>query len=108
MSNTIQIIQNVLQDAIDATPKKVSIFFKTGSGDYAQHDQFMGITVPTLRKIAKKILSTTLEDLVLLIHSPINEKRLFALIILTQQYKVSADHQKEELYQFYTAHIRHI
>ena len=44
----------------------------------------------------------------LLIHPPINEKRILALIILAQKYKVSADHQKDELYQFYTAHIRNI
>jgi 3-methyladenine DNA glycosylase AlkD len=108
MSDAIQNLRKTLHASIDSTPEKVSIFFKTGPGDYAETDRFMGITVPTLRKIAKSFFSLTLEDLGLLIQSPINEERLLALIILTGQYKVGTLAQKEEIYQFYNANLRHI
>ena len=108
MSDTIQRLRKILLASLDSTPEKVSIYFKTGQRDYAEHDRFMGITVPTLRKIAKGFISITLEDLTLLIESPINEERLLALIILTQQYKTSAEPQKEVIYQFYRANLRYI
>ncbi|WP_322498211.1 DNA alkylation repair protein [Candidatus Cyrtobacter comes] len=101
-------MRKVLQESIDSTPAKVSIFFKTGPGDYAQHDRFIGITVPTLRKIAKSFLNLAMQDLGLLIQSTINEERLLALIILTGQYNIGTSEQKEEIYQFYRTNIGHI
>lgn len=108
MPDPLQKIRKVIRDSIDSTPEKVSFFFRTGVGDYAQHDQFIGITVPTLRKIAKNFISSSLEDVSLLIHSPLNEERLLALLILVSQYqKGKADDQKV-IYQFYLDHLSHI
>lgn len=100
MPDTFQSIRAVLRNSLDSTPEKVATFFKTGTGEYAQHDQFMGITVPTLRKIAKRFVFLTLEDLGLLIHSPINEERLLALVILTQNYKAAPAGQKRKFISF--------
>ncbi|ETZ05426.1 DNA alkylation repair protein [Holospora undulata] len=108
MSSTIQSLRKILQDSIDSSPEKASIFFKTGPGDYAQTDKFMGITVPTLRKIAKDFLFLSLEDLGILIQSAINEERLLALIILVQKYKKSKEEQREEIYEFYRTNIRYV
>lgn len=108
MSDTIQHLREILGYSVDSTPERVSIYFKTSPGDYAEHDSFMGITVPVLRKIAKSFLYVTLQDLSLLIQSKINEKRLLALIILAAQYKTGSLAQKEEIYQFYRTNMRHI
>ncbi len=108
MSNAIQNLRKTLHASIDSTPGKVSIYFKTSPGSYAEHDSFMGVTVPVLRKIAKSFLYVTLEDLALLIQSKINEERLLALIILAAQYKAGALAQKEEIYQFYRTNTHHI
>ena len=108
MSDAIQNLRETLHASIDSTPEKVSIYFKTIEGGYAEHDSFMGVTVPVLRKIAKSFLRVTPEDLGLLIQSKINEERLLALIILTAQYKAGSLAQKEEIYQFYRTNIRHI
>jgi 3-methyladenine DNA glycosylase AlkD len=108
MSSEIQNLKKTLHASIDSTPEKVSIYFKTSPGSYAEHDSFMGVTVPVLRKIAKSFLYVTLEDLGLLIQSKINEERLLALIILAAQYKAGALAQKEEIYQFYRTNMRHI
>lgn len=108
MSDKIQNLRKILENSINSTPEKISIFFKTGPGDYAEHDKFMGITVPVLRKIAKSFITLSLEDISLLIESKINEERLLALIILTGQYKLGKSDQREEIYQFFIKNIRYI
>lgn len=60
MSDTIQYLRQILEGSIDSTPEKVSIYLKTGKGDYAEDDRFIGITVPTLRKIAKRFMAAGL------------------------------------------------
>ncbi|MDX2049613.1 MAG: DNA alkylation repair protein [Rickettsiaceae bacterium] len=108
MTNIIHDLRSVLTNSIDTRPEKVSIFFKTGPGDYAEHDRFIGITVPTVRRIAKSFIKTSLDDLGILIRSEINEERLLALIILTGQYKKSPEEQQEKIYQFYMNHLKYI
>ncbi len=108
MFDNIQHLREILWYSVDSTPERVSIYFKTSPGDYAEHDRFMGITVPVLRKIAKRFITISLEELGCLIQSQINEERLLALIILTAQYKDGAIAQKEEIYQFYRTNMRHI
>ncbi|MFN9690686.1 MAG: DNA alkylation repair protein [Vampirovibrionales bacterium] len=108
MSKSVQEIRKRLRHSIDSTPKNVSQFFKTGVGDYAEHDQFMGVTVPTLRKMAKSFASLSLDDLTVLLQSPFNEERLLALIILSNQYANAREEQKEAFYQFYQFHIKQI
>lgn len=105
MSSIVQELKQLLRLSIDSAPEKVSVFFKTGTGDYAEHDRFMGITVPTLRKIAKNFSHLILEELAMLLQSVMNEERLLALIILTQQYKISSGSQKEAICLFYRAHL---
>ena len=108
MHDEIQKLRKILKDSVNSTPEKVSIYFKTGPGDYAENDKFIGITVPVLRKIAKSFLYLKLEDLRILIQSVINEERLLALIILIGQYKIGEPERKEEIYQFYIANISYI
>ena len=62
-------------------------FFKTGPGDYAEHDSFIGVPVPALRKIAKTHAELSFSTLQKLIQSKINEERLLALIILINRYQ---------------------
>lgn len=85
-----------------------TIFFKTGLGDYAEHDKFIGVSVPTLRKIAKEYADLSFKDIQVLIKSKINEERLLALIILVKQYQQSEEDICEELYQFYMGNIQYV
>lgn len=80
-------------------------FFKTGKGEYSEHDTFIGITVPQLRTIAKEFKKLSLPQIQILITSKIHEERLLALFILVGQYKRSNDHEKETIYQFYLDHL---
>lgn len=106
--NTLMQIKDILRNSISVPAHKASAFFKTGAGHYAERDEFIGVTVPNLRQIAKKFMSLTLDDLQLLLESKINEERLLALIILTQQYKRATDPVKETLYRFYMQNLKYV
>ena len=108
MSDTIDYLRNILECSINSTPEKISVYFKTGQGDYGEHDRFIGITVPVLRKIAKSFMTLGLEEVGLLLDSKINEERLLALIILTGQYKLETLDRQEEIYQFYRANMHRV
>ena len=81
-------------------------FFKTGKGQYGEHDCFIGVSVPDIRRSIKPYHNMSLEDLSRLISSKIHEDRLAALIILVNQYKRSKETQlKDRIYKFYLKHM---
>lgn len=82
---TAQEAKKAIQNAKDSTPEKAALFFKTQTGTYGAHEKFVGITVPTIRKIAKQAKSLSFYQLKILLQSVYNEERLLALIILICQ-----------------------
>lgn len=101
-------IQNLLREYANPAKAAQPRFFKTGPGEYAQHDQFLGISVPVLRTIAPQFSDLLLEEITLLLQSPYNEERSLALFILILQYKKGSDATKRIIYDYYCAHIAHI
>jgi len=88
--------------------KVLSGFFKTGKGEYGEGDVFLGIVVPTQRKLAKKYAGLALGDLQHLLDSKIHEHRLTALFILIGRYKKSAENERERIVKFYLRNARKI
>lgn len=76
-------------------------FFKTAPGEYGEGDVFVGIQVPDIRKLAKEYQDIPFSELGQLLHSPIHEARLLALIILVRAYKLGDDSFKEQIYDLY-------
>lgn len=75
--------------AAAADPEKIpglSRFFKTGPGQYGDGDQFVGMTVPTTRRIVKPFRHLPLDQVDILLDSPIHEHRFAGLLILVAQY----------------------
>lgn len=67
-------------------------FFRMGEGEYGEHDKFIGVTVPNLRKVGRKYQKgVTLGDIDVLLHSKYNEYRYLGLIMLVELYKKSGD-----------------
>lgn len=94
-----------------ATPEKAKAsawFFKTGPGEYAEGDRFIGITVPELRKIAREAKQTTREDALALLVSPIHEERLLALYLLIHQFEQGSLEVRQQIYTDYLAHTKYI
>ena len=66
-----------------ADPARVAIlqsFFKTGKGEYAEGDRFIGIRVPQLRELCRECRGAGIDEAAPLLRSDIHEERLMALL----------------------------
>jgi 3-methyladenine DNA glycosylase AlkD len=92
---------------LHVNPEKAAFFprfFKTGPGEYGEGDQFLGLTVPDQRKVAKQFKDLSLEDLKTLLMSVWHEERLTALLIMVLQFKSGNEEKRRVLYEFYLGH----
>lgn len=99
---SLVIIRKALRAAAD--PAKAAFyprFFKTGKGEYGEGDQFLGVTVPRIRLIAKAHQDLPLKEIETLLLSPIHEERLLSVILLANRYSKSDEKGKNEIYRFY-------
>jgi len=84
-------------------------FFKTGKGEYGEGDIFIGITVPKLRFLAKELTEKINEKETLeLLHSPIHEHRLCALMIFINRFEKGDEDTKTKIYKTYLANTKYI
>ena len=80
-------------------------FFKTGPGGYAQGDRFLGIRVPTLRKIAREFRGAPLGVALALLRSPLHEERLVALFLLVDRYAKGTESERQRIFGQYLKHV---
>jgi 3-methyladenine DNA glycosylase AlkD len=92
-----------------ANPEKAVFlqrFFKTGKGQYAEGDVFLGIAVPIVRNIVKANKGIPLPEIQTLLYSEYHEARLAALLFLAQQFKKAKETERKTIFDFYLAHAR--
>ena len=103
--HTAQEIEKAIRAAADpGKVKTLSGFFKTGKGQYGENDIFIGVPVPVIRSIAKQYIDTPLAELSILLHSPVHELRMAALLCMVEQFKKADEPQRAALYNAYLAH----
>ncbi|OQX93692.1 MAG: hypothetical protein B6I17_01975 [Tenericutes bacterium 4572_104] len=72
-------------------------------------DYYVGISVPDLRKLSKKYYRViNNNNLNLLIHSKINDYRLFALIILNDKIKKASLIEQKKIVEYYLKNIKFV
>ena len=90
---------NKLADPLQA--KILQSFFKTGKGEYGEGDIFIGIKMPILRKLVKKIYLTDCSEIIDLLHSKIHEERMTALLILVTKYAKGDQLIKSDIFNIF-------
>lgn len=93
-----------------ADPEKAAFlphFFKTKPGDYGEGDQFIGITVPNIRKVVKHCYKEiNRAEVEKLMNDTVHEYRFAALLILIHQFeKASSVQDQENIIAFYLRNI---
>lgn len=84
-------------------------YFKTGPGQYGEGDIFIGLTVPQVRKIVRTFKDLPLLETEKLLHSPIHEERLTALLILVSQFERTKESSlQKEIVDLYLKNTRFI
>lgn len=82
-------------------------FYKTGPGEYAEGDVFLGGTVPQTRTVAKNYKDLDLTEVQKLFNSPFHEARLCAAIILNIQFKAAkSSPERKKIFGFYLKQVR--
>lgn len=91
-----------------ADPKRapdLQRFFKTGPGEYAEGDVFIGVAVPDTRKLVKQFQSLPIESVPTLLTSKYHEERLLGLLLLVRAYQRGNTKLREQVYTLYTDHF---
>lgn len=99
---TLLALQTALQTL--AKPNKrptLQRFFKTGKGEYAEGDIFLGITVPEQRKLIKQFCMLPLQDIETLLQNNIHEYRFCALLLLIEHYQKGDEQTKAKIFEMY-------
>jgi len=94
-----------------ADPTKAKLlqrYFKTGKGEYAEGDKFLGIMVPQQRSVAGKYQELSLVEISKLLSSNIHEYRFTALAILVLKYKKADQKEKDQIAKFYLNNRKNI
>jgi 3-methyladenine DNA glycosylase AlkD len=105
-ASTIAALKRELAQAAHLCRPGNLAWFKTGKGEYAEGDRFIGVRVPSQRAIAEKYYDLELGAIEKLLGSRIHEHRYTALLILVAQYQAGDAATKERVFDFYLKHTR--
>ena len=108
MSNMALIKAELQKHSNTSRANKSQEFFKTGEGEYGEGDVFLGVSVPDQRKIAKKYIDSSLNDIEELLHSKTHEYRLTAILMLVYKYAKSSQVDQTKIYRLYLKNTNYI
>src|SRR5438045_8037374 len=94
--------------AVPADAIQLQRFFKTGPGEYGAGDRFLGLRVPTLRRLVRKYRGLGDSSALEMLKSSWHEERLLALLLLVDAYGQADESRRERIHRDYLAHTRHI
>lgn len=80
-------------------------FFKTGPGQYAEGERFLGVRVPDQRKLAKRARGLPMSDVIALLQRPWHECRLTGVFVLVDRYQRGNEVEREAVFTHTMRHI---
>jgi len=86
--------------------KELQRFFKTKKGEYGEGDKFLGVSVPDVRKIARKYKD--LREIMPLLRSQYHEERLLALLILVERFSKGDRNIQKIVFEFYLKNTKFV
>ncbi|WP_245621516.1 DNA alkylation repair protein [Enterovibrio calviensis] len=108
MHDAKSIIESIKSQGDPITAQHSARFFKSGPGEYGEGDKFIGVRVPVIRHAAKIYRAATLDTIAQLLASDWHEIRLFAVILLSEQFKKANAAGKETIYHFYLSQSHYV
>ncbi|MCA8829035.1 DNA alkylation repair protein [Hymenobacter pini] len=81
----------------------VARFFKTGPGEYGEGDQFLGLTMPQQRALAREFRALPMAEVEQLLRSPWHEARAVGLVIWTLQFAKAGPAGRQAIHELYLA-----
>ncbi len=89
--------------------KNLQRFFKTGKGEYAEGDKFLGVMVPQTRLLVKKHWQgISVAETGKLLHSEFHEERLLALLLLVKKFEKGDEIARKKIFDLYLANTKYI
>ena len=105
--SALEVISELTKLKSSSKASELQRFFKTGPGDYAEGDVFIGVMVPQTRKVADNFKDLSLTEISKLTKSDIHEVRLCGLVILTNQYRKCMNlKDKKQIFVFYMKEVK--
>ncbi len=97
-----EFLNAILSEKDDIKARGNMRFYKTGKGEYAEGDIFLGLTYPQNRRIAKMYYKTLLiADLEDLLSSKYHEVRACTILAAVLKYSQGGTDEKKKIYDFY-------
>jgi 3-methyladenine DNA glycosylase AlkD len=94
-----------------ANPAKARLlqsFFKTGPGQYAEGDRFLGVMVPQTRALVREFRLMTPREAVKLVDSKWHEERLAGLLVWVRAFEKGDAAMRTLVLGLYLANLKHI
>ncbi len=105
MISAAELKDELFAAAVPGKRETLSRYFKTGKGEYAEGDQFIGVPVPAQRAIVKKFDIMPPFDIERMLKDPFHECRFSALLFLVRHYQKSETfEEKVNVFNFYMNH----
>jgi len=109
MSSQLTAVQTELKKLSNKEIAKHSKkFFKTGKGQYAEGDFFLGIRVPVLRKLVKKYKRISILDASQMLKSKYHEERLLAVLFWIELFKNGNNYEQKLIFDLYLKNTKFI
>jgi len=83
-------------------------YFKTGPGEYAEGDRFLGLRAKDMHALAREFQALPLREVATLLKSRWHEARSLALLVLVRQYPRATPEVRDAIFRLYLNNTAHI